>query len=334
MDPLTQGLAGAVLAQAFASKKNLRCASVAGFAAGMLADADVLIRSGEDPLLNLEYHRHFTHALAFVPLGGLVAALLLWPFLGRKLGFKRLYGFSFLGYATAGLLDACTTYGTRILWPFSFEKVAWSVISIIDPTFTLGLGFLAVTAYLRRSALRAHLGLAFAGVYLFLGLQQHQRALNAQQALAYERGHSPVKATVKPTLGNLLLWRSVYQSDGKYFVDAVNLTPGKRAKWYRGESVEALAWQERFAHLGERTALKEDLERFEEFSQGYVIAHPSRPNSLGDVRYAMLPDQIDPLWGIEYDPQHPNERAVFENWRQADPDLMKRFFTMLVGEPL
>lgn len=334
MDPLTQGLAGAVLAQAVASKKTIRPAALAGFAAGMLADADVLIRSGNDPLLNLEYHRHFTHALAFIPLGGLLAALLLWPLLGSRLGFKRLYGFSFLGYATAGLLDACTTYGTRILWPFSYEKVAWNIISVVDPIFTIGLGLLVASAYWRRNALRAHLGLVFAGVYLFLGLQQHQSARSAQEALAFERGHSPTKATVKPTLGNLLLWRSVYQANGKYYVDAVNLTPGKTPKWYRGESIEALAWQEKFAHLSDRSALKEDLQRFEEFSQGYVIAHPNRPNSLGDVRYAMLPDQVDPLWGIEYDPEKPGERAVFENWRQADPDLMKRFFTMLVGEEL
>ena len=34
---------------------------------------------GGDALLVLDYHRHFTHALAFVPFGALIAALLLWP---------------------------------------------------------------------------------------------------------------------------------------------------------------------------------------------------------------------------------------------------------------
>ncbi|MDT8446631.1 MAG: metal-dependent hydrolase [bacterium] len=334
MDPLSQGLVGAVLAQAFASKKNLRCASVAGFFGGILADVDVLIRSGDDPLLNLEYHRHFTHALLFIPLGGLIAALLLWPFIGRKLGGKRLYGFATLGYATAGLLDACTTYGTRIYWPFSYEKVAWNLISVVDPIFTLVLFFLVGAAFWRRAVGRAYLGLAFGALYLTLGYHQHQRAVQAQAAMAFERKHAMVKATTKPTLGNLFLWRSVYQSEGKYFVDAVNLVPGKTPKWYRGESIEALAWQERFANLDKQTPLHEDLARFEEFSQGYVIAAPDRPNSLGDVRYAMLPNQVDPLWGIEYDPENPNERAVFENWRRAEPDTLQRFFTMLVGEEL
>ncbi len=40
----------------------------------VIPDMDVLIRSASDPLLAIEYHRHFTHALAFIPVGGLIAA--------------------------------------------------------------------------------------------------------------------------------------------------------------------------------------------------------------------------------------------------------------------
>src|SRR5690606_29471703 len=50
-----------------------------GALGGMAPDLDVIIRSASDPLLALEYHRHFTHSLAFIPIGGLlVAAPFLW----------------------------------------------------------------------------------------------------------------------------------------------------------------------------------------------------------------------------------------------------------------
>src|SRR5690606_718925 len=151
VEPLSRGVVGAIAAQSVARSGELRAASVAGFAAGLLPDLDVFIRSAEDPLLFLDYHRHFTHALAFVPIGGAVAALLLWPALRRWLPARRLLLFCLLGFATHGLLDACTTYGTQLLWPFSNSRVAWNVVSVVDPTFTLlVLGLMAV-AVARRS---------------------------------------------------------------------------------------------------------------------------------------------------------------------------------------
>ena len=43
-----------------------------GALAGAAPDLDVLIRSETDPLLALQYHRHFTHALLIAPLIGLL----------------------------------------------------------------------------------------------------------------------------------------------------------------------------------------------------------------------------------------------------------------------
>ena len=51
MDPLSQGVVGAIAAQSVARSGELRAASVAGFAAGLLPDLDVFIRSAADPLL-------------------------------------------------------------------------------------------------------------------------------------------------------------------------------------------------------------------------------------------------------------------------------------------
>ena len=49
MDILTQGVLGGVVAQSFAAKHEKKMATLAGVAAGILADADILIRSSSDP---------------------------------------------------------------------------------------------------------------------------------------------------------------------------------------------------------------------------------------------------------------------------------------------
>ena len=49
MDPLTQGALGAALPQAVRPNAQAAIAGALGFAAGMAADLDVLIRSSSDP---------------------------------------------------------------------------------------------------------------------------------------------------------------------------------------------------------------------------------------------------------------------------------------------
>ena len=223
MDILTQGLLGAALAQSVAKPNEARLATAVGFLSGLLADADALIRSSHDPLLTLEYHRHFTHSIFFVPIGGLIAALLLWPFFRHRLRFGRLYVFALLGYSLSGFLDACTSYGTHLLWPLSDTRIAWSIISIVDPVFTLTLLAAAAYALLKRTPRAAQVGLGLAGVYLLVGWVQLQRAETFARELAEARGHSIERLVVKPTLGNLVLWRSIYQNADTFHIDAVRV---------------------------------------------------------------------------------------------------------------
>jgi inner membrane protein len=150
VDPLTQGALGAAFAQTGARPEKLRDASVLGALSGMAPDLDVLISSRADPLLFLEFHRHFTHSLAFIPIGALICAGVFYYFVRRRLEFYQVYLFCLLGYASHGLLDAFTTYGTQLLWPFSNLRVAWNLISVVDPLFSVPLGLLVATTFIRR----------------------------------------------------------------------------------------------------------------------------------------------------------------------------------------
>ena len=85
MDPVSQAFIGSAFAQTFAKKANqVKLAFGCGAIGGILPDIDIFIKSASDPLLAIQYHRHFTHSLFFVPIGGLVAAILIWLIFSRK----------------------------------------------------------------------------------------------------------------------------------------------------------------------------------------------------------------------------------------------------------
>ena len=331
MDIVTQGLLGAALAQAAASKQETRIATGIGFASALLADADTLIRSANDPLLNIEFHRHFTHSLIFIPIGGLLAALILWPFLRRRIRFKRLYYFAFLAYATSGLLDACTSYGTQLLWPFSDERIAWRIIAIVDPVFSLTLLAAIIFGLRKHKAGFAQVGLLLAGAYLLLGVFQHQRAFDVAEQLAAQRDHQIERMIVKPTMANLLLWRSVYESGGNFYVDGVRVGLFDDNRVYQGNTAKRFVSDRDMPELDASSALHHDIERFLYFSEGYVITDSARENVLVDVRYSMLPTGLAPLWGIDLNVESETQHAQFVNYRDRSADTRERFISMLLG---
>jgi len=328
MDIVTQGLLGAAVAQAGAKPSEVRLASLVGFCSPLLADADALIRSTEDPLLVLEYHRHFSHALLFIPFGALLASLLLWPFLKKRLVFKRIYLYALISYATAGFLDACTSYGTHLLWPFSNERIAWSIISIFDPVFSLALITAIVIGIVKYQPLVARVGVLFAAAYLSLGMIQHNRAESLAYRQAQQRGHIIERLIVKPTMANILLWRSVYKTDGRYYVDALRVGLHD-SKVFTGDSVAAFDIKRDLPQLTDKMRVYHDIQRFVFFSDGFLAWHPERTNVLGDLRYAMLPTSIRPLWGIELPLDTPNEAATFNTYRTMSATERSTFLAML-----
>lgn len=334
MDILTHGLLGATLAQSCNNKNEPRDAATVGFLAALLADADALIRSSSDPLLTLEYHRQFTHSLIFIPVGALLITLMLWPVfkkLGRTLGFRRIYLYAFLGCATSGFLDACTSYGTHLLWPFTGERIAWSIVPIFDPLFSLILATAMLVGLRWRKTLPARIGLLLAAAYLCIGWFQHQRAADAIRATALLRGHQAERLTVKPTMGNLLLWRSIYRSGDSYHIDAVRVGLGGTGRIYPGTTAPAFDPARDVPALSTASVLYRDIVRFDRFSDGYLALHPDDSGLLGDVRYAMLPTSARPLWGIRLDLQHTDAHAQFETSRQMSRQEIDRFMEMLKG---
>jgi inner membrane protein len=329
MDPITQGTVGAVFAQSAANKNNIAKIGVVGFLAGLAPDLDVFIRSSTDPVLFLEYHRQFTHSLFFIPFGALIVSVFLFPLVRKSLSFKATYVASFLGYATHGLLDACTSYGTLLFWPFSNERITWNNISIVDPLLTIPAIILFAVAVKTSRRRFSFFAVGWIVFYLALGLVQFERALSSGLKLAQSRGHSAERMTLKPSFGNLILWKSIYQYEDWFYVDAIRA--GRVLTWCFGESIKIFDYQYHLSDLEKNSQQMRDIERFRWFSQDY-LGFDGDKNLVTDVRYSMIPNQIAPMWGLVIDDRKgTNEHAVWWTSRDLNGESLTLFKEMLLG---
>ena len=336
MDPISQAALGALAPQALlraptSTKRHLLRVGCIGALAGMAPDLDVLIRSSSDPLLQLEFHRQFTHSLVFIPIGAALCASVFWLFLRQHMGFLSIWLVACLGYGTHGLLDACTTYGTLLLWPFSNTRIAWNTISVIDPLFTLPTIACVVMAGIKQSRLFALLGVAWVAAYLTLGALQETRAIKQGAVLANHRGHGPTNISAKPSFGNLLLWKTVYEYDGQFWVDAVRA--GITPTTIEGDHVDKLVIAQQFPWLDPASQQAKDIERFRWFSSDHLAVDKNDPLLIVDMRYSHLPNEIQGLWGIRLDPEAtPNQHVQWVTRRSADKERFERLWAMLKGD--
>lgn len=334
MDPFTQGALGAAFSQSFSKKKTMAVACVAGIFGGMAPDLDVVIGSSTDQLLALEYHRHFTHSIWFIPFGSLIVATALWLLFGKLLkkdiwNFKTTYTFTALGYATHATLDACTSYGTRLFWPFSNTRVSWDTISIIDPLVTIPLILFVIVSAKQGSAKTARIGMAVFFSYMSLGFIQNARVSETIEQIALDRGHKVERLKLNPTIGNLLVWRTTYQYDGRYYVDAVVAFPFKAPTTIEGSSVAAIDPETIYPELGTDSVGRNDIRRFNYFAQGYLFEYEG---AIADLRYSGEPHRIEPIWGIYVDPTTPDAHVRYGSFRGPSGRALGTTWDMMWGD--
>jgi membrane-bound metal-dependent hydrolase YbcI (DUF457 family) len=148
MDTITHGIVGALIGKGFFSERNGRVATFAATVGAMFPDVDVVQEIfSSDPLAIVKYHRAITHSFVALPF---FAALLAWltragfKFARKRRGLRDWeapsWGILFVIYAIAIashiLLDAMTSFGTRLGYPLSQQRVSWDLLFIIDFCFT------------------------------------------------------------------------------------------------------------------------------------------------------------------------------------------------------
>ena len=334
MDPLTHGILGGVTAYAAVGGRT-PWAAVVGVLAGMAPDLDVFIRPNGDPLGGLSYHRSFTHALVVVPLGAALCAL---PFLPWRAFAGRAWLVlvaALVAYGAHGLLDAFTSYGTELGWPFTRARVAFDTISIIDPLFTAVLLAGLIWALVAGKPNLARAALGVAALYLAFGGLQHFRGARAQRDLANIRGHTLVRGRVMPTLGNLVIWNSVYESDGRLYTDSLRVPVVGQPQVRVGSSGERATLETLRQRGHDSPAVIAAFERFSWFADGYTAFDPRSQRLIGDMRYWVEPEKFTAMWGLElphpaHDAPAPNtnpEKAVAA--ARADKDSARPRFVHL-----
>lgn len=337
MDPISHALVGT----AFAGSRVLtgisqRRAMLAGVLAGMSPDLDILIRSAEYPLLAIKFHRHFTHALPVAPLWGGFVAFVLWALLRWKNPTQKLlpvYLISVLAVMSHGILDSLTNYGTHLFWPLTDRRESWSMISIVDPIFTLTLLATAIIAAWRQTRRPLIFAIGFMLAYWSLGYYQREQATSTMHQLADQRGHTIERAEVKPSIGNLLVWRVQYLHERTIYIDAVHHSPWAGQQLYAGGSLP-LALPQDAAYRSLNLTQQKDLADFAFFSDGWLTPIAGNPLELGDARFGMLPQSLDPLWAITLSAKATAGHAGFENLRRREPRDLATLWQMVKGQPL
>ena len=332
MDPVTQGIVATTSAQAFSKKNHLIIASMIGFLAGLSPDIDIFIRSDTDPLLFLEYHRHFTHSLFFIPIGSLLCTIVFYYVFAKKFNFsfRNTYIFSLIGYATHGVIDSFTTYGTQLLWPFSNERIAWNSISVIDPLFTLPVIILCVITLIKGDKKYSFYAIAWMLMYQLAGFIQKDRAENIIHDYAKIKGHDVNEIEAKPSFGNIIVWKVIYTTSEKYYVNAIRLSVDH--KIYPGESIEKLDVSKSFPWLDASSQQAKDIEKFRWFSNGYLAVDKNNKDVISDVRFSTLPNQVEGLWGIKLDEKKNDfEHVEYVTNRKRDLDRLNILINMVSG---
>lgn len=321
-------------------KTNRRPAALAGLAAGLLPDADIALRSASDPLFTLEYHRQFTHSLAFSPIIALLAAgfaVGLYRLFNKRCDWKILLFPAWLAGLSHIFCDVWTSYGTQVWWPFSGERVALDWISVIDPLFTVPLAACVALALRYGNRKAAASGLAWGAVYLtFCVIQQHRATRAVNDWLSAEMLPPAQRLSVRPSFGNALVWRGMAVNNGICRVVAVRcgwpgniqLIPGGSARLLPSPTAAAREFD---IPAGSVQAV--DIARFHRFSDGWIGRHPDQPDILADLRYATVPDEIRPMWGIRLTPAQADQHAAFLNFREATGPSIQRLLNMMKGKP-
>ena len=222
MDSLTQIVLGASVAEAALGKKIGNKAIVLGAIAGTIPDLDIITRFFVDDLTASVMHRGFSHSLIFPFVAAPILAWILKKIYSSytNVSFIDWFKMFFLAIITHPLLDAQTTWGTQLFWPFEW-RIAVENIFIIDPIYTLPfLIFLIMTAFQNRLSKNRRLynllGLVTSSVYLLITMS-FKGIAHYKIAKGLEENNIEYKdINTRATYFNSILWSSQIELEDSY----------------------------------------------------------------------------------------------------------------------
>src|SRR5690606_12395305 len=287
MDSVTQIVLGAAVGEAVLGKKIGNKAMVLGAIAGTIPDLDVLASHFTDTVTVLEIHRGFTHSIVFAIAFGLFFGWLLslWD---KRASLKQWSWFWFLCFVTHPLLDAHTTWGTQLFWPFDL-RLAYKNIFVIDPLYTLPfLVFLLLAMFQKRGSIKRrrfnNLGLIVSSVYMLLTLVfkgiTYQKFVNAlaEQKIDY------IAIETKPSPLNTILWTANVETEDAFLIGDYS--------FFDSKPIQFSSHPKNHDALGD-FAEEDKVKRLVKITNGWYTVK-ERPDGiyLNDLRFGVM--SVDP----------------------------------------
>lgn len=283
MDSLTQIVLGAAVGEAVLGKKVGNKAMLYGAIAGTIPDLDVFASHFTDTVTALSMHRGFTHSIVF---SVLFAPIFGW-LVSRYETYKSFKGWSWLffwGFLTHPILDAHTTWGTQLFWPFDL-RLAFKNIFVIDPLYTVPfLVFLILAMRQKRTTKKRRLynkiGLIVSSSYLVLtfflkwmSFNQFEQALNNQN-IEY------LQIDTRPSPLNTILWSANVETEDAYLLGNYS--------FFDSQSVAFETYPKNHELLGDLVE-NEKVQRMIAISEGwYTISKKEGQLYFNDLRFGLL----------------------------------------------
>lgn len=267
MDSLSQVVLGAITFAIVKDKEIGKKSLVYGAVLGTIPDLDVFLNPFFDEITQLAIHRAFSHSIFFSILLSLLAGKIL--SIRYKSSYISWVWACFLALFTHPLLDLCTTYGTRILYPLSKDFYSLDNVFVIDPLYTIWLLIACITLWImkksnpsRQKVIRYSLILSTG--YLLWGLAINLYVKHIFENQLKEKNIAYEKIKIVPTPFNTILWEAIIKTkDGLYYSE-YSLLDKNYPTHFHFEKND-------LAFIEEKKKIKA-LEPFFNFTEGYELA--------------------------------------------------------------
>lgn len=238
MDSLTQIVLGSAVGEAVLGKKVGNKAMFYGAIAGTIPDLDVLANYLTDTVTAIEWHRGLSHSIFFSVLFAPIFGWLIYKL--ERNGPAKWRDWSWLmfwGLFTHPILDAFTTWGTQLFWPFNL-RLAFQSIFVIDPLYTLPFMLFLIMALRQRrdSPLRRRyiaLGLIVSSAYLGLTLVLKGIAFKKITDSLHAQGIAYQEMDVRPSPFNTILWSANVDAGDAYLLGNYSFFDDKPVEFSR-----------------------------------------------------------------------------------------------------
>ena len=157
----------------------------------------------------------------------------------------------------------------------------------------------------KQNAWIVRLSLIWVFLYPLLGMMQRDRAEEIAKQFVKVNSDEIIRLSAKPSMGNITLWKIIYETKTHFYVDAIRIgvfQSKDKAKYFEGDRVKKLDLNKDYLWLDRTTQQAKDIERFRHFSNDFLAIDPTHQNRIFDIRYSMLPNEIQSLWAIELNP--------------------------------